>query len=549
MTDNGHDLAMATVTIDAGTLTASREDRQLTGLLLPYGEECRSNIGTFTVDPGVFTIPEDPAGTVGLNVEHRREDSAGRAVTLTETPQGVVATFSVARGPKGDQLLDDVATGRRRHLSVEASGIRIRDHRAVAGEIFGAAVVAEPAFPSAVLLAAAADTEDPPPADPPPAEDTPPAPDSPPDPPADPDPDESDDETEMEPDMNGTTATAPDTLHAARPAAPAVPDTSLARFTTLMASRNRLGADFTRTIANDFAGADTLFAALSDVKISGTPGAGIGGPQLPQVLGELWTRVAYQRRIVPLMLNAALTSLTVQGWRWTVPPAVAPWAGNKSDVPSPAVTTEAATETAQRLAAAYDVAREYVDFDVPGFWESFWNALTASYAKQSDDLALASLVSASTEVAQPAPVAGVNQVVADVIAGVSHVIQYGTPGFAVTSPEQFASVAGIVNAGSFPYLSVGEVQFPVYGPSVTIAGIPVIPGEVGEGATLVAAREAATFYELPGSPIRVEGVYDMARGGVNPGMFGYFATMVHQPNAIALVGPAAAPLAARTTSK
>ena len=41
-----------------------------------------------------------------------------------------------------------------------------------------------------------------------------------------------------------------------------------------------------------------------------------------------------------------------------------------------------------------------------------------------------------------------------------------------------------------------------------------------------------TFYELPGSPIRVEAI-DMTKGGIDPGVFGYYATMVNQPLAIA----------------
>jgi len=78
------------VTIDAGTLTASVQDRVVTGLLLPYGEQCRSNLGTFSVDPGTFTMPEDVPGILGLNVEHVREQPVGRGMTLLDTPQGVV---------------------------------------------------------------------------------------------------------------------------------------------------------------------------------------------------------------------------------------------------------------------------------------------------------------------------------------------------------------------------------------------------------------------------------------------------------------------------
>jgi hypothetical protein len=191
--------------------------------------------------------------------------------------------------------------------------------------------------------------------------------------------------------------------------------------------------------------------------------------------------------------------------------------------------------TAARLAGAYDVGREFIDFTVPGFWESFWAAMTASYAQKSDAKALADVVAGATPVTAAAAPAGVNAAINLILAGVAQVITVGTPAYGVLSPELFAAIASITNQGSFPYLSVSTVDYPVYGPNVSVAGIPVIPGPVGTGKALVAAREAATFHELPGSPIRVEGVYDMARGGVNPGLFGYFATVIHQPKGIALV--------------
>ena len=530
------------VTIDAGTLTASVQDRVVTGLLLPYGEQCRSNLGTFSVDPGTFTMPEDVPGILGLNVEHVREQPVGRGMTLLDTPQGVVGTFSVAKGPEGDQALDDIASGKRKHLSVEASGIRIRAGKAVAGHIFGAALVATPAFPSATLLASAPDTPEEKPSQDPDQESVDPQPPDQDEPGQDPDqvdPDQDNPEDKEGTDM-GDVATAPDTLQAAQVAP--VQDTSLRAMTTLMASSQQMMGDpgYRHALAEFDAAGSTLFGALSDIKIQGTAGPGVTtGVQLPQAIGELWTKVAYQRRMIPLMMNASLTSLTIAGWRWKTPPSVDTWAGNKAAVPSPPVETEPASVTATRLAAAYDVGREFIDFTVPGFWESFWSALTASYAQKSDEKALADVVAGATPLAFVAPPAGVNGVIAGIIQGIVEVSKYGTAAFSIISPELFTSIVNVTQNGQQAYVGVSQVSFPVFGPHITVAGIPVFPGAVGTGKVLVAAREAATFYELPGSPIRVEGVYDMARGGVNPGLFGYFGTFIHQPKGLVLVGAVA----------
>src|SRR5690554_3579535 len=150
---------MTTVTIDAGTLTANREERIVTGLLLPYGEDCRSNLGKFRFHKGAVAVPTDLSG-MSLNIEHERENVVGAPVTLSETAAGIVATFKLAATPEGDAALADIAAGRRKHLSAEVSGVKIKDGKGIAGRLFAAALVAKPAFPSATLLAAEDTTEE-----------------------------------------------------------------------------------------------------------------------------------------------------------------------------------------------------------------------------------------------------------------------------------------------------------------------------------------------------------------------------------------------------
>ena len=58
------------------------------------------------------------------------------------------------------------------------------------------------------------------------------------------------------------------------------------------------------------------------------------------------------------------------------------------------------------------------------------------------------------------------------------------------------------------------------------------------GKALVGAKDAMTFYELPGSPIRAEAI-DMVNGGVDGGLFGYYTTIVHDADGLALVNKGA----------
>ena len=144
---------MTTLTIyTSGRLTASVEDRVLSGLLLPFGEPGRTNLGTVTVKAGALEVPTD-LRDFRLNVEHVRTAVTGRAVALAETPVGITAAFLISKTRAGDDALVEAQDGLRAALSVEVDDPVIRNGQLIAGRITGAAQVVEPAFSSASLSA------------------------------------------------------------------------------------------------------------------------------------------------------------------------------------------------------------------------------------------------------------------------------------------------------------------------------------------------------------------------------------------------------------
>lgn len=523
---------MTDVIIDAGTLTASREDRMVTGLLVPYGEECRSNLGRFTFEAGTVQIPVDVPNTLSFNVEHERESVIGRGVSAMETPAGIVATFRIADGPAGDAALADIAAGKRTHLSAEVSNVKIKDGKGVSGYLFAAALVEKPAFPSATLLAAAVDTPEDAPAE------SEPAP------------------AEFTPDENGDIAIAATatptsvTVTAGEDVSVFVNETNTTEQEKLnMANAsvdNTLTANATveqtATLADLIHGLSevhktgdaTLLAALSDVKANGTGAVGTNIGQ-SQYLGELWSGRDVARKIVPLLNHGDLTSLQVQGWRWTTEPAVDLWAGNKSAVPSNSPATEAYTLTAQRIAGAHDVAREFRDFSNEEFWNAYFKAMTNSYAKVSDAYVFAQIVAAATPVTAGAVPSGANPGFALLIDGALKVIDNGgLPSFAIVAPDVYRNLVLLSDDNKLAFLnaSLGLEEG-------TIDSFKVVPdSRVAAGKAIVGDRNAAAVFELPGSPIRVEGL-DMVKGGIDPGLFGYVAVPVHSASNIVLVSPAA----------
>lgn len=568
---------MTEIQIDAGTLTASQETRTATGLLVPFGEEGRTNLGRFSIGPGVMSIPEDFTG-LSLNIEHDRSHPVGALLTAHETDIGIVGTFGFAKTPQGDAALAGIADGSRRHLSVEATGIVLRAGRAIAGRIFGGALVATPAFPSATLLAAAADIGEAPEPTEEVHEETTTAPDG----------SEIDTKTTVTEEIEDlgdgksrkttTTVVVEESTPPAEgvtpvttpPAAPAatVPPTLLGRFTrpgqapampvaaeprgvskemlfaALAAAATPDGDERLEAfLAEQSKQARTMYArkgnileaALTDVPFNSAADSGGKVMVQPQWIGELWSGRDYQRRYLPLFAGTKpLTAFSVQGYKWTSGPAVAPWAGNKSNVPSNAIDLDPFSQDASRLAGAWDVAREYRDFNVPGFWESFFKFATDSYAKQSDTGVFALALAGATAVVAGTVPTGVPSGLVSIVDGAIAVLDEGVPTFAVVAKDVWRDLLLTPKDKTVEYLSsalsLEEGQ---------LEGFKIVPSrgaDLANGHVLVGVNTAVTPYELPGSPIRVEGL-DMVKGGVDPGLFGYYTAIVENGAALAHVTP------------
>jgi hypothetical protein len=550
---------MTEVIIDAGTLTASDQDRTVTGLLVPYGEECRSNLGRFTVDTGAFSLP-DPS-IVGLNVEHAREDAVGRATALRDTPEGVVATFSIAPGADGDAALADIKAGKRKHLSAEVANVAIKAGKAVGGKLFGGALVKTPAFPSATLLAAAVDT---------PEAVEPVAPD------------DKDGVTETKTVVNSdgsstvtTTTTKTETAAdgtvteiktvstetvakpAEEPAAEpkeepvGVPNTLTAskkgatekkvgksEFFTLLASADKGEVQGQDMIAlSNLAKATGMFA-LSDVKYDGTGGI-TTGIQLPEWIGEVWDGQTFEQKYLPLFDHADLTSLQYQGFQWDVKPHGGDWAGNKSNVPSNTPSLKKVTATASRYAMAHDIARELQDLRVFGdtnFFEMYFQAGAEDYARWADQKVFAALVAAAeAHVADNPAGLDIGPAMSAIIDGASELVAKNlVPQFALVGTDYYKQIGKTTSKDALAYLSAA---IGIKGEDGSLEGFRLVPSaDIAGTDVYVGVSQALTVRELPGSPLRADAL-DIARGGIDHGLFGYAGVQVNRADAIVKVTP------------
>jgi hypothetical protein len=528
-----------------GTLVDT-DNRTLHYRLIPFGEEGLTNLGRVTVGPGVIELPDDPDEHV-LNREHDPTRPIARASRISQEDDGIHAWYPIPRTPAGEALLAEHTARLRTGISAEIEDCRIRGGRLVAGRLDGAAATVDPAWASARLIASRApDTPDQTPDD-----DDHDEFDDDDDTPDDTSPDTGDNDTPGDPTM--PPVTTPTTDPPAPPADPPTPDEDDTGGVPLRASAPRglparAGGTSRRTgpsrtgpslaevsrrlaaVTRASMGAQSIHAALADI----TPAAGSVDDTVaavPQWLGELWDGRDFVQRYVPLMTSAPLTSMTVQGWRWTVKPEVAPYAGNKAAVPSNPATTEPYTDVAQRIAGAHDIDRIFFDFSNEEFWASYWANMTESYARESDVVARDALIAGAPYVAPGAAVAGIAKAAVYLVDGVLAVIDTAVPSWAVVSKDLYRELLLTPADQVLAYLTMA-----VGWDEGTAAGFRLVPGDAGFPAdtVLVGTPQASKFRQLPGVPIRVESL-NVAQAGIDAGLFGYCAAHVEETDALALV--------------
>lgn len=532
--------------LDAGTLTASDAGaRTLTYRLIPYGELGSTSLGRVVIHRGTLHAADLGAP---LNLEHDPTHPVGVLSSFDDAMDALYATFTILPTRAGDDLLTEAAAGVRVGASVEVADTRITGHRVTGGRITGAAAVVRPAFPSALLTAAEVDAahdpatcptcgaltvtdgdETPVPADTE-SDDTPgDTPTEAPDPgstPAEPDPatlppngDDPATTTDEDPavppvieDEAPATATAP-VLHAS------------ARPVSITDAAETAGAAM-RAVAE---GRDphALLAALSDVTATA-----MANSQPQSWLGELWTETNVSRPTIESVVQGALggTLKPPSGWRWNAAPAVANYTGDKADVPSNAPTLTAITSTLKRLAGAHDVDRAIFDLGDAELIAAYWREMSASYAALSEDYFSDLLEAGATDGTTAAGIVEASSAV-DVIVGAAlqvAAVKGARPTFIGVSTNLFAEFLTNPDASKLEFLT-GSGGFDGSG---SFGGVRLyLNPSLATDTVLAGDRQAARYFELPGSPIRAQAV-NMPNGGIDVGVFGYAAGFITKPTAI-----------------
>jgi len=521
------------VQLTAATAPAMVEsDRTISGLVIEFGPTGYTSVGPVRVpDASRLRIPEDLSRVKLMDYHQDPPVAVGYCTAVRPTPEGLRASFHVAATPAGDAALLDVQERVRDGLSVELGELDMRGDELVDSYLLGVALVPIPAWNNArhdgLAAARGQDTTT------------------------------TEGNTPMTPEQrarlaelmskNGRTAEeeaefselvtqavaqlAVDEAEAETPdsetPAPALTASAVPGPATMPGVTGRTAATTTarpqRDIRELYAAQSRILsgrsrpeleAALSD--ITRTANVWVSGTQYD---GQLWSGLEYRRRYVANSVQAELNNYKGSGWRWDVKPEVGDYAGDKAAVPSNAPTTEESTWNAARLAGAHDIDRKFFDFGDEEFIAAYYQAMRESYAVKSDAKALAFQLASATAIA----VAETSLFRAAAVA--AQAVEDATLG----QPVDFIYIN---SADRLSLLDLTEADIPAYLEvfGVTPDKFQAAPG-VAAGTVVAGSKQATKFRELSETPIRVEAI-NIANGGIDGGVFGYYATELVFPGGI-----------------
>lgn len=106
-----------------GTFATDVERRTITGLMVPWNQSARSDGRRWRFQRG--TIKWSAVNRVKLLRDHDNASAIGKGVRIEDTERGLVGTFKVSNGPRGDEALALAADGVLDGLSI---GAEWREH-------------------------------------------------------------------------------------------------------------------------------------------------------------------------------------------------------------------------------------------------------------------------------------------------------------------------------------------------------------------------------------------------------------------------------------
>ncbi|MCI7456985.1 HK97 family phage prohead protease [Actinomyces urogenitalis] len=528
------------LTLTAADPIAHPTERTITGTAAIYDTPGTTSAGPTIIAAGALVLPDD-LHRVKLLIEHDRNAAVGYATSATDHGDHLAMTFYLPPGDLADQALASVAAGLRDGLSVGAyaapggyttahtpNGDVITLTRADLREV---SLCTIPAFDQA--RATTHHQENPMKTRKP--TDTP------------------DDTDETTPDTTDETTdeTTPDTtddtpdetdddmdtddkhrkrVNASQPTPTPAP--ALAPRTGRAPASMTAAAHRVMDTLRSGGSALEVRAALSDIVPAMDKGQAF---YRPQWLGELWEARRVDRPLIDSITRRPLpsTGMKVYGFQWDKRPTVDDYSGNKTDIPTSTATTKPLEADVKRMAAGWDIDRLFIDRGEPGLIEAIWTSAVEDLAVKTEAKALTEIRTKATTLpaASNLPAALVNL-------GVKASTIGANIDFVAFAPDVWAGLAALTH-DDIPWWMGGSDTLNLSSATGGVGGLRLfVNTSLPAGEIIAGDKRAVTWFEDT-PPIRVDAI-DLPRGGVDLGLFAYYAVMTNDPKALFKTSIAAA---------
>lgn len=479
------------------TASANLEARTITGTAAIFGKQANASTGAVIFAPGSLSFPAD-LRHVKLCLDHDTRQAVGYATAVNMTDEALEMSFYVPPSPAGDEALASALNHIRDGLSVgaafNADGATY-DHaaqvlRVSAAQVYEVSLTAVPAFDGARVENVTLNRKDTPTMDTPTPEKV-----------------EATTETEK---VEATSAPA-----APLQTAPVMP--APARVLANVADAARMVVE----LRSQGTPTQTIASKLQDITPASDAGTAFIGRET--WLGELWAARRVDRPLIDSITTRELGHTTkVKGWQWDTRPEVSEYNGNKSAIPSNSPTTKAIEAEVKRIAAGWDIDRIYLDLGEPSMIEALWEGAVESYALKTEAAVLAELMGAATDIGDiddlPAALVALGAQAAKRAARIDFVA-FGTQQW-----EKFTAL----KKDDVPWWLGGGDTVNLSSTSATVNGLRLfVDPNMTATSILAGDRRAATYFEAA-PPIRVNAI-DLPNGGIDLGLFGYYAVLVNDP--------------------
>jgi hypothetical protein len=273
-------------------------------------------------------------------------------------------------------------------------------------------------------------------------------------------------------------------------------------------------------------------AALSDVTLVGTDNVGAGFR--PAYQAELIEVVSYGSPVVEALRQGDLQRGDYPNKtfnQWTKTPQVALQTAEKAAINSTPVSIGTVSTPVKTWATGNDLSQQLLDFGSPSFVEDYIRQAGVDYAEVIEAYAVAGLLAIAT----PATTA-IGASFVDIIGALFGVLDPTKvpPGgfFLAVSWDLWVSLVGVTQDEA-PAFWQGNISFGSMLPSTSMGGLSIIVSMALPSATaLLGLRNAATWYDLPGTPFSLRAI-NVGQLGLDVGVYGYGALGIQFPFAFA----------------